>query len=170
MDSIWKTFKFYLLDLASGNVNISTWISPFDLMHYITLPYKSCLVRIICDSITFGMFIVAWKPPTQFAWLCSDVNIYCHCHRSRKITQTWPGCVRSYRVTYSTLPSLLNLLDTASVPVPMRWVFQSFQTLLGKEGNKMYLDSCFLLHRPFLGLKPRAAMLTLQSHNSLKST
>lgn len=100
--------------------------------------------------------MVAWKTPKQFAWLCNDVNIYCHCHRHRKITQIQPGsCTCSLcRVTYSTLPLALNLRDVASELVSMRWIFHSAKTLLGEEGNQWltYLGSCFLLHRSQLGL------------------
>lgn len=60
---------------------------------------------------TGGRFMVAWKLPKHVAWLSNDVNIYCHCHRPREITQTQPGyCSCSlYRVTCSPLPLALNL-------------------------------------------------------------
>lgn len=57
VDRIWKTNKLCLLDLMSGNGNVPSWILPLGLMNYITFPYKSCTVRIVCDSITNGMLL-----------------------------------------------------------------------------------------------------------------
>lgn len=152
----WKTNRLHLW--TSRNVIVSSWFLPLDLASYTASPLGTCVISLVCDSVTKGMlldtckrFMAAWKPPRHFALLCNDVNIYCHCHRHRKITQIQPEyCSCSLcRATCRTLLLVLNLRDISSEPVSMRLIFHSAQTLLEEEGNQWltYLGSCFLLHR-----------------------
>lgn len=161
VELIWKTKKLYILDLAFGNVNVPSWILPLDLMNYITFPFsKQWDAARNALKICCGM-----KTSQTVCWVCSVVSIYCDCCRTRKFIQTWSGRLtcNSYRVTYSTVPLFFNLRDIASELAPMRQVFQTTQTLLGKEGNQwlIYLGSCFFFQKPWLWLSPGGAMLRL---------
>lgn len=165
----WKTNELYIW--TTRNVIISSWFLQLDLVNYTASPSETCVIRLVGDSITKGMFLdtckrfmAAWNPPRHFAWLCNDVNIYCHCHRHGKITQIQPGyCSCSlYRATCSTPLLALNLRDISSELVSTRWIFHSAQTLFEEEGNQwLTLWAPVFCSRFQLGLSLIGVMLIL---------
>lgn len=150
--------------VLSRNVIVSSWFLLLDLISCFSLPSKTYIIRFVCGSITRGVwpetggrFMVAWKLPKHVAWLSNDVNIYCHCHRPREITQIQPG-YRScslYRVTCSTLPLALNLRYCITAGVnEMNFSFSPNTAGRGREPVADVSGFLFLAPQIPAGLEP----------------